>query len=154
MIRFHKLDKRAKTPTKGSEMSAGYDLFPLEDIVIPAHATNMTIPIGISVDLTMLSQKLPKYLHAYGRVAPRSSLAYNYGVDVLAGVIDRDYRGQIHVILTNPNDRDVVIPYNKAIAQLIIEVHMDDIEWNEVSSLSELSDTMRGSGKFGSTDKK
>lgn len=150
MLRFTKLDPRATTPRKGTDASAGWDLFPLSEVTLPAKATNFPVPTGVAVDLSTLCGDCPKGQAVYGRVAPRSGYAYRHGVDVLAGVIDRDYRDQIHVILTNPSDAPLTLTPSKAIAQLVLEVHMDNVRWEEVPSL-ETSE--RGLGKFGSTDR-
>ena len=98
---FTKLDPKATTPRKGTPHAAGHDLFPLEEVVLPPKTTNFPVPTGVALDTSVLSEGLPAGLSVYGRVAPRSGLAFRHGVDVLAGVIDRDYRDQIHVILTN-----------------------------------------------------
>ena len=93
----------------------------------------------------------------YGRIgiflclqkAPRSSLALNFGVDVLAGVVDSDYRGEIRVILLNTGTEPVVLSPGDRIAQLIVE-KIADLCVTEVSSLPT---TVRGEGGFGSTGK-
>jgi deoxyuridine 5'-triphosphate nucleotidohydrolase len=74
-------------------------------------------------------------------------LAWKKHVDVGAGVIDRDYTGNIGVVLFNHAQESLFIKHGDRIAQLILERHlMVDVE--EVSSISE---TERGSGGFGST---
>jgi dUTP pyrophosphatase len=85
----------------------------------------------------------------YGRIAPRSGLAYKHGIDVMAGVIDEDYRGEIGVILINLGDEDKQINIGDKIAQMIFEnyTRCDFIEAND------LDETNRGIGGFGSTDK-
>lgn len=150
-IPFIKLDPRATTPRQGKDGDAGHDLFPLEEVVLPAKTTNMAVATGIAVDIDALSEaaSLPSCLSVYGRVAPRSGLAFHRGIDVLAGVIDEGYRDQIHVILTNPSDKDVVLKPDKAIAQIVFEVYLKGVTWKEVHSLST---SERGLGKFGSTD--
>src|SRR4051812_8101141 len=85
----------AKTPTKGTIGAAGYDLYAAEAFVIPPKKrqlikTNLFMAIAVT---------------HYGRIAPRSGLAYKNGIDVLAGVIDSDYRGNVGVILLN-TDQD------------------------------------------------
>lgn len=149
-IPFAKLDPRATVPRLGSKGAAGHDLFPLEEVILPPKATNVSVPTGIAVDISVLSDRMAP-LGVYGRVAPRSGLAYRHGVDVLAGVIDRDYRGQIHVIMNNPSDEPVVLSPTQAIAQLIFELHVDSVGWQRASSLGISG---RGPGKFGSTDTK
>lgn len=152
MLPFRKSDPRATTPTRGSVGAAGFDLYPLQDVVLPPHTTNEKVATGISVDLEALreSSRLPSSLGVYGRVAPRSGHAARDGLDVLAGVIDEDYRGNIFVIMTNPKDYAVHIPRNKAIAQLVPEIYLRTCAM--VEATSDLSTTARGSGGFGSTD--
>jgi dUTP pyrophosphatase len=83
----------------------------------------------------------------YGRVAPRSGLATKQGLDVLAGVIDADYRGEIGVLLLNTGGETIELTAQSKICQLIIEkIITPEAVWAE-----ELSDTARGSGGFGST---
>jgi dUTP pyrophosphatase len=88
----------------------------------------------------------------YGRIAPRSGLALKQGIDVLGGVIDASYRGEIGVILVNTTAKgdELQITHIKKgdkIAQLIIE-KCHQVEWEEVK---ELAETDRGAGGFGST---
>ncbi len=83
----------------------------------------------------------------YGRVAPRSGLAMKSGIDVLAGVIDSDYRGEVGVILINHGGAPIEIKHGDRIAQLIIEKSASVI----VEEISELPPSKRGEGGFGST---
>jgi len=83
----------------------------------------------------------------YGRIAPRSGLAVKKGIDVGAGVIDRDYTGQVGVVLFNNSDEDFEIKVGDRIAQLVIE----KIATPEVQIVDDLEDTVRGVGGFGST---
>ena len=85
----------------------------------------------------------------YGRVAPRSGLALHGGIDVGAGVIDADYRGQLGVLLFNHSDTDFFVAVGDRVAQLILEV-VRTPPLEEASDLgSEL--TGRGASGFGST---
>ena len=86
------------------------------------------------------------------QVRPRSGLAFKKGITVLnsPGTIDADYRGEIGVILVNLSNEDFVIENGERIAQLIIAKH-ERAEWIEVT---ELSETSRGEGGFGSTGAK
>ena len=83
------------------------------------------------------------------QVRPRSGLAAKKGITVLnsPGTVDADYRGEIGVILVNLSHEDFVIENGERIAQLIIAKH-ERAEWQEVT---ELSETSRGEGGFGST---
>ena len=83
----------------------------------------------------------------YGRIAPRSGLALKYGVDVGAGVIDSDYRGEIKVLLFNFGAHSFRVRKGDRIAQLILE----RINAGQPALVSGLSTTERGIGGFGST---
>ena len=99
------------------------------------------IPTGISVELPH---------NTYGRVAPRSGLTWNKFLDVGAGVVDEDYRGEILVILFNFSKENVVIKNGDKIAQLIVERIMPT-EPVVYEPDQELSETKRGGSGFGST---
>lgn len=82
------------------------------------------------------------------QVRPRSGLANKYGLTILngPGTIDSDYRGEIGIILVNQGDEPYIISHGDRIAQLVLaRVHkLPIIE-------SQLEDSARGSGGFGST---
>ena len=85
-----------------------------------------------------------------GFLKSRSGLASKKWLEVGAGVIDADYRGEVKVLLHNHSDEDVVFNYGDRIAQLcIIKISEADVE--PVMSLDELGDTSRGTDGFGST---
>ncbi|XP_025268210.1 protein N-terminal glutamine amidohydrolase isoform X2 [Camponotus floridanus] len=81
-LKFAKLSDKAFAPTKGSEYAAGYDLRSAYKYIIPAHGKEL-----VKTDLQI---EVP--LGTYGRIAPRSGLAWKNHLDVGAGVIDADYR--------------------------------------------------------------
>lgn len=84
----------------------------------------------------------------YGRIAPRSGLAVKNFIDVGAGVVDSDYRGNVGVVLFNFGDEDFQIRRGDRVAQLICE----KIEYPELEEEKEnLSNTERGANGFGST---
>jgi len=88
----------------------------------------------------------------YARIAPRSSLAIQYGIQVLAGVIDSSYRGEIIIVLINLSQHTVSGSFDQKIAQLIIEkIHTGTPRL--VESFGSLEITERGTGGFGSSGK-
>ena len=91
-----KLSPTAILPRKGSPLAAGYDICANEDMVVPAR--------GKAKVSTGLSWMCP--VNTYGRIAPRSGLAWKNSISVGAGVIDEDYRGEVCVILFNHGDVD------------------------------------------------
>jgi dUTP pyrophosphatase len=134
------LNEKAKAPERATANAAGYDIFSCSDYVIYPH-TRVLLKTGISVEL-------PEGY--YGRVAPKSGLALNHGIDVMAGVIDSDYRGEISVILYNTDkDNLYVVKSGDKIAQLIIEKYYPF----GLQVVDELSESERGSDGFGSTGK-
>lgn len=134
------LDNNAKAPERATANAAGYDIFSLTDCCIYPQ-TRAMLKTGISIEL-------PEGY--YGRLAPKSGLALNYGIDVMAGVIDSDYRGEISVILYN-TDKDIpyMVRIGDKIAQLIIEKYYPF----GLQVVDDLSDSERGSDGFGSTGK-
>jgi dUTP pyrophosphatase len=136
-LEFMRLHPQARLPTRGSLYSAGLDLYSIESLWIAAHG-RATVRTGLSVAIPH---------RFYGRVAPRSGLAVKHGLDVLAGVIDSDYRGEIVCALINHGDEPFEIETGMRIAQLIIEsITTPTPIWSE-----DLKETERGSGGFGST---
>jgi len=136
-LQFAKLTPNAFTPTKGSALAAGFDLYSAYDYVVPSK--------GKLVALTDIQIALPD--GCYGRVAPRSGLAAKHFIDVGAGVIDQDYRGNVGVVLFNFAEEDFKVNKGDRIAQLILErIYIPVLE-----ELPSLDDTTRGSGGFGST---
>ncbi|RCN31640.1 deoxyuridine 5'-triphosphate nucleotidohydrolase, domain protein [Ancylostoma caninum] len=85
----------------------------------------------------------------YGRVAPRSGLAAKNFIDVGAGVVDSDYRGELKVLLFNFGSTDFEVKKGDRIAQLICE----RIAHCTFMQCESLTDTTRGAGGFGSTGK-
>ncbi len=82
-----------------------------------------------------------------GCSAPRSGLAVKNFIDVGAGVVDYDYRGNVGVVLFNHSDEDFTVQKGDRVAQLILE----RISMAAAQEVQELSDTARGAGGFGST---
>lgn len=90
--------------------------------------------------------------HMFARCEARSGLALNYGIQVLAGVIDADYRGEIMVILYNSGDIPLTIKPYERIAQLVFHtIHPENIGMELVHDQEDLGETRRGTAGFGST---
>jgi dUTP diphosphatase len=137
ILRFKQLDPRAVLPKRGSALAAGLDVCSIEELKI-GPKQRITARTGLAVAIP------PGF---YGRVAPRSGLAAKNGLDVLAGVIDSDYRGEVCCLLYNTGDEAITLPAGSKICQLIVEqIITPDAMW-----VSELDETARGAGGFGST---
>lgn len=137
MLHVKKLSDNAKLPTRGSVGSAGLDVYAAHAHSVPAR--------GKALVKTDIAMAIPK--DCYGRVAPRSGLAWKHSIDTGAGVIDSDYRGNVGVILFNHSDEVFVVKKHDRIAQVVFEkiAILDPVE------VDELSETIRADGGFGST---
>ena len=136
-LRFKQLDPRAVLPRRGSARSAGLDICSIDDVEIGPRQ-RVAARTGLAVAI------LPGF---YGRIAPRSGLAAKNGLDVLAGVIDSDYRGEVRCLLYNTSDEKIILPGGNKICQLIVEqIIMPEAVW-----ATDLEETVRGAGGFGST---
>lgn len=137
MIPLKILSDKATVPKRALPGSAGLDLSASEDVTIPPRKWKLVS--------TGLAMQIPGGY--YGRIAPRSGLAAKNGIDVLAGVIDENYTGEVKVILMNNDDKEFQVHCGERIAQIIFEkILVDDFE-----VVSELTETERGANGFGST---
>jgi dUTP pyrophosphatase len=137
VLSFKRLNPRATLPKRGSSSAAGLDIYSIETISI-APKQRLMVRTGLAV-------AIPEGF--YGRLAPRSGLATKQGLDVLAGVIDSDYRGEVCCLLYNTGDETVHLPEESKICQLIVErIILPAPTW-----VNDLDETHRGGGGFGST---
>ncbi len=130
-------------PSYATAFSAGADLIAaLETPIDLAPGARSIIPTGVAIQLP------PGY---EAQIRPRSGLASNQGVTVLnsPGTIDADFRGEISVIIINHGADTFTIERGMRIAQIIV-APVSLVVWQEVS---ELDNTSRGAGGFGSTGK-
>jgi dUTP pyrophosphatase len=139
MIKVKKLSENATIPKRQTHGSIGYDLHAAQDTFIN--------PRGKAVVATDLIICVPP--GHYGRVAPRSGLAARDGIDVGAGVIDPDYRGPVGIVLFNHSDKEFHIKKYDRVAQLILEMASTP----DIVEITDLDQTQRGFGAFGSTGK-
>lgn len=137
VLRFKQLDPKAILPARGSSFAAGLDICSIEDVTVGPHER--------AIARTGLAVAIPHGF--YGRVAPRSGLAAKQGLDVLAGVIDSDYRGELCCVLYNTSDTTIQLSAGTKICQLIIE----KIITPQPAWVNDLDETARGAGGFGST---
>ena len=142
-IQVKKLKTNAFLPTYGSAEAAGADLYAcLEDPLVIQPGETVWVPTGIALEV-------PK--GCAGLIYARSSMGVKRGLAPAnkVGVIDSDYRGEIRVVLLNHGKTAQTIEHGERIAQFLITPVLAP-QYEEVS---ELSDTDRGAGGFGSTGK-
>ena len=142
-VEIKKLDPNVSLPTYQSKGASGLDLkaFLKESLSILPN-TSKIIPTGLSVSIPSDCEI---------QIRPRSGLAAKFNVTVLntPGTIDSDYRGVLKVILYNHGNSKFVVNSGDRIAQMILTPVLK-IEFEEKT---DLSNTIRGTGGFGSTGK-
>ena len=159
ILKVKLLTSDAKLPTKATRGSTAYDLYASEDVTLQTYYSRCledgphfkTVSTGLSLDLEMLGEGIDV------QIRPRSGLAANHGVTVLnsPGTIDRDYKGELKVVLINHGLDAYHVKKGDRIAQLVFAFYLPNVvlagmrEQDPVEeAVYELS---RGVGGFGST---
>lgn len=140
---FKKLEhaKDLPAPEYATSQSAGMDLYAATQNEIIIHKSEIAIiPTGIAISLPFGTE---------AQIRPRSGLAAKNGITVLntPGTIDSDYRGEIKIILINHGNDDFIVTRGMRIAQMVITNYVQAT----MQEVTELDDTIRGTGGFGST---
>lgn len=136
-LKVKKLNSEAKLPTHGHPGDAGMDFYTIEDVVFPAGKQN-SVHTGVAIEIP------DGYV---GLVWDKSSISFNKGLKVMGGVVDASYRGEVIMNLLNVTDHEVILPKGHKIAQVLIQ----KFEHCDILEVGELSDTVRGHGREGST---
>ena len=142
-IRVNKLKPNAILPTYGSQEAAGADLYAcLEEKIVIEPGASVFVPTGLAMEIPQG--------HA-GLIYARSGLACKRGLAPAnkVGVIDSDYRGEFIVVLHNHGSQPQEIDHGERIAQLVIT----PVFTPGFAEVTELTDTTRSTGGFGSTGK-
>lgn len=127
----------AQVPSKSDRTDAGWDLYLSRDTVIgPRGEADIHTDIAIALP--------PGW---YGQIVPRSSTLRKYGLDVVVGVIDCGYRGELFIQTRNLMETKISLLAGTRIAQLLI-LPVPQVEWIRSNSLPE---SKRGARGFGST---
>lgn len=137
-ISVAKLTPNAKTPTRAHTSDAGWDLYSTESKIILSQERS-AIKTGISLAIP------DGYV---GLIWPRSGLAVKKGIDVLAGVVDSGYRGEIEVALLNT---DFELPFTIEAGDRIAQILIQPVSQFDMVVVESLTDTDRGDGGFGSS---
>ncbi len=144
VLKVKRVREGAKLPARATKGSAGYDLYACigEPLVIQPGQVQK-VPTGVAIELADEN--------CVALVFARSSMGVKYGVIPAnaVGVIDSDYRGEVCVFLRNHSDAPYTVQPQDRVAQLVVM----PVLLPEIEEASELSDTARGQGGFGSTGK-
>lgn len=138
-LKIKKLHNDAKLPTHGHEGDAGMDFYSIEEVIFPV-GKRTRVRTGVACEIAE---------GCVGLIWDKSSISFNMGLKVMGGVIDAGYRGEIIMNLLNTTDKEVVLEKGHKIAQMIIQ----KFEHCDILEVDELSSTVRGDGREGSTGK-
>src|SRR5688500_7024658 len=131
MLKVKLLHPDAKVPTRANATDAGLDLYALNGgIAVPGDRLRISTGIAMSIPTGY-----------YGRISPRSGLAWKHGIDVMAGTVDSSYRGEIQVILIN---LELTEPFQVRPGDRIAQIVIQKMELWPLMVVDELDDTERG----------
>lgn len=139
VIKFEKTHPDAKLPTKNHSSDTGYDVYGIEDKLIPARGSAV---VGVGLKFAFIH---PGF---WVKVESRSGLGFKHGIMAHPGIIDNGYRGDAGIKLYNLTDIDYNIKAGDRIAQFVVYSNIcTEVEWGEVEQ------TDRGEKGFGSSGK-
>ena len=139
-INFVRFSSAAIAPTQGTKDSAGFDLYPVQDVLVSRNSTKI-----IRTDTGF---KIPRGY--FGKIYSRSSFALRFTEIGGGGVIDADYRGPVSDIVFNFSNRHVEIEKGSRFAQIVFQKVANHPVLREVENFED-NKTQRGEGSFGST---
>jgi dUTP pyrophosphatase len=162
ILTYKKLVSTARDPERAHSSDAGWDLRSLVELTLQPGAQE-TVPTGLAIQMRTVGEDEFRLYHLqigqlswYGRIAEKSGLASKHGIHVVGGVIDRNYTGEIKVVLANLGffleGKLAQMPFKinpgDKIAQYVPTVIPRVLAAEETQ---ELFQTDRGGGGFGST---
>ena len=137
-LKIKKIRNDARVPTRAHHDDAGIDLYACGEHTVLSHQTAM-IPIGVAFEIEK---------GCVGLIWDKSSIG-SKSLKTLGGVIDAGYRGEVSVMVHNLGDSTYTFEHGHKVAQLLIQ----KVEFPDIVEVTELSDSLRGEGGFGSTGK-
>ncbi len=141
-LKIKKLKPNAKIPMRATDGSAGMDLYAcIDEPVTIAPGELAVVPTGIAIELP--DNGCAAFLYARSGLGVKHGICLSNGV----GVIDSDYRGEICAGLCNVSNEPYTINPDERICQMVIA----PVLLPQITEVSELGDTERGEGGFGST---
>ena len=138
-FRFVRVRKCARPPVKMSIGAAGYDLYAAENVFLRP-GERACVGTGLQLGI-------PE--GCYGRIAPRSGLSLKNGIHIGAGVVDRDFTGEVMVLLFNFGDAPFHVEIGERVAQIILEKIFEAGDAVEVPHLEVTKRDVHGFGSSG-----
>lgn len=137
-LKIKKLHPSALLPTRAHHDDAGLDVYCYERTSISPHTT-VKVPTGIAYEIE----------EGYCIFAWDKGSVGSKGIKTLGGVLDSGYRGELFIPLHNLSNQEYIFEAGDKLAQLVIQ----KVEFPEIIEVSELTESVRGEGGFGSTGK-
>ncbi|MGN0017729.1 MAG: dUTP diphosphatase [Candidatus Gastranaerophilaceae bacterium] len=141
ILKIERLKNNRTLPEYKTQGAAGMDLCAaIEEPIILKPMERKLIPTGLKIELE----------HGYeAQIRPRSGLSIKHGITLIncVGTIDEDYRGEVCVPIVNLSQEEYTIQPDERIAQMVIAKY----EQAKIEVVTELTQTQRGAGGFGST---
>lgn len=139
VLKFEKTHDLAKLPTKNHESDTGYDVYAVEDTVVPAKSSAV---VGVGLKFAYIPEGY------WIKVESRSGLGFKHSILAHPGIIDCGYRGDAGVKLYNLSAEDYAIKAGDRIAQFVVYINFSmPVEWGKCE------DSDRGSKGLGSSGK-
>ena len=142
-LKIFRMEHNKNVPEYKTEGAAGMDLCAaISEPLVLKPLERKLIPTGLKIELE----------HGYeAQIRPRSGLSIKHGITLIncVGTVDEDYRGEVCVPLVNVSNEEYIIQPQERIAQMVIAKY----EQADIEVVTQLSETERGSGGFGSTGK-
>lgn len=136
-LKIKKLKDGAKLPTKGNLGDAGIDLYSMEEVVFsPGEQKRVFTGVAFEIPFGYV-----------GLIWDKSGISFNKSLKIMGGVIDSSYRGELIASMVNLSKENQVIEKGQKFTQIIIQKYEDC----DIVESSELSETVRGDGREGST---
>ncbi len=136
-IKIKKLNESATLPKYAKEDDAGMDFYAAESLVLQPGERKL-VPTGIAM-------AIPSGF--VGLIWDKSGVATKHGLKTMAGVIDAGYRGEVKILVHNLSNESYVVEKGNKVAQMLIQ----PVSQKQLLEVSELDETDRGEGGFGST---
>ncbi len=138
-VKFKKLKPEAKLPSYAHPGDVGLDLYALDEQVI-APGAHARFYLGFALEFPT----------GYAAIVKDKGSISKAGLHTMGGVFDAGYRGEYNVHLVNLSSESYQVEKGDKVAQLVIL----PVAIAQIAEVTELSDTSRGEGKFGSTGRK
>ena len=143
ILKIKRLENNKSVPEYKTEGAAGMDLCAaISEPITLQPLERKLIPTGLKIELE----------HGYeAQIRPRSGMSIKHGITLIncVGTIDEDYRGEVCVPVVNISNEAYTIQPEERIAQMVIAKY----EQAKIEVVTELTETERGTGGFGSTGK-